>query len=61
MKKLGLQWTFSILGGMMLLFVIAPVLGLMFSSSPASLFETAKDPEVKNSIMLIGKRGSDAL
>ena len=52
MKKLGLQWTFSILGGMMLLFVIAPVLGLMFSSSPACLFETAKDPEVKNSIML---------
>jgi len=52
MKKQGLQWAFSILGGLMLLFLIAPILGLMFSSSPARLFETAKDPEVKNSIML---------
>jgi len=52
MKKQGLEWTFSILGGLMLLFVIAPVLGLMFSSSPARLFETAGDPEVGNSIML---------
>jgi len=52
MKKQGLQWAFSILGGLMLLFLIAPILGLMFSSSPARLFETAKDTEVKNSIML---------
>jgi len=52
MKKQGLQWTFSILGGIMLLFIIAPVLGLMFSSSPSRLFETARDTDVKNSILL---------
>ena len=52
MKKQGLQWAFSMLGGLLLLFVLGPVLGLMFSSSPMKLFETAKDPEVKNSIML---------
>ena len=52
MKKQGLQWVFSILGGLILLFVLGPVLGLLFSSSPLKLFETAKDPEVKNSILL---------
>lgn len=35
-----------------MLFLAAPVLGLLLSSSPARLFETAGDAEVKNSIML---------
>ena len=52
MKKQGLQWVFSLLGALILLFILAPVLGLLFSSSPLKLFETAKDPEVKNSIIL---------
>ena len=52
MRKQGLQWAFSILGGLVLLFILAPVLGLIFSSSPNKLFETALDPEVRNSIML---------
>jgi molybdate/tungstate transport system permease protein len=52
MKKQGLQWVFSILGGLILLFILGPVLGLLFSSSPLKLFETARDPEVKNSIIL---------
>ncbi|MEI8005687.1 MAG: ABC transporter permease [Bacteroidota bacterium] len=52
MKRQTLQWVFSLLGAIILLFILAPVLGLLFSSSPLKLFETAKDPEVKNSIML---------
>ena len=52
MKRQGLQWVFSLLGALILLFILAPVLGLLFSSSPLKLFETAKDPEVKNSILL---------
>jgi len=51
-KRQGLQWVFSLLGALILLFILAPVLGLLFSSSPLKLFETAKDPEVKNSILL---------
>jgi molybdate/tungstate transport system permease protein len=52
MKRQALQWVFSLLGAMILLFIMAPVLGLLFSSSPLKLFETARDPEVKNSILL---------
>ncbi len=52
MKRQTLQWVFSLLGAIILLFILAPVLGLLFSSSPLKLFETAKDPEVKNSILL---------
>jgi len=52
MKRQALQWVFSLLGALILLFILAPVLGLLFSSSPLKLFETAKDPEVKNSIIL---------
>lgn len=52
MKRQALQLIFSLLGALILLFILAPVLGLLFSSSPLKLFETAKDPEVKNSIML---------
>jgi molybdate/tungstate transport system permease protein len=36
----------------MLLFIVAPLLGLFFSTSLPHLFETAKDPQVKGSIAL---------
>jgi len=52
LKHTKLNWAFSLLGGLVLLFLAAPVLGLLLSSTPAQLFETAGDTEVKNSIML---------
>jgi molybdate/tungstate transport system permease protein len=52
MNRQRLQWIFSALGGFALLFMVAPVLGLLLSSSPAKLFETASDKEVQNSIVL---------
>ena len=43
---------FLFLSGVMLLFIVAPLLGLFFSTSLPTLFETMKDPQVKGSIGL---------
>lgn len=43
---------FLFLSGVMLLFIVAPLLGLFFSTSLPALFETMKDPQVKGSIGL---------
>jgi len=41
-----------LLGALVLLFIVAPVAGLLFSSSPLKLFETIKEQEVRQSILL---------
>ena len=43
---------FSFFGGLVLLFIIAPLAGLVFQTSVAQLGETAIDPEVRSSIWL---------
>lgn len=43
---------FTILGGLLLLFIVAPILGMFLSTSASDLFETAKDSEVRESIWL---------
>lgn len=43
---------FLLFSGVVLLFVIAPIVGLLFSSNIPDLFETAKSEEVRNSIFL---------
>ena len=43
---------FFLLGSLILLFILAPLLGMFLKTSPQSLFETAKDKEVANSIWL---------
>ena len=43
---------FSFLGGMVLLFILAPLVGLFFSTPLSDLFETAADKEVTDSIIL---------
>ena len=48
----SLNLLFSILGGLVLLFIIAPLLGMFFSTSPSDLIETAKETEVQRSIWL---------
>jgi len=43
---------FTTLGGLILLFIIAPLAGLFFSTSSTDIIETAKDAEVQRSIWL---------
>jgi len=48
----GISWLFAFLGGLVLLFIIAPLAGLLIHSSPTELAETIKDREVSKSIVL---------
>jgi molybdate/tungstate transport system permease protein len=51
--KLSLLHTvFLLLGALVLLFILAPLLGMFLATSPVSLFETAKETEVRQSIWL---------
>jgi len=43
-------WIISILGGLLLLFVAAPLLNMFLETSPQSLVDTAADPEVSGAI-----------
>ena len=43
---------FAALGGIVLLFIAAPLVGMLLSSSPGELAETARDPEVTRSVRL---------
>lgn len=43
---------FLLLGGLILLFIISPLLGMFLATTPVQLFETSKDPEVVSSIWL---------
>ena len=43
---------FIFLGGLILLFVVAPLIGMFLATTPLQLFETAKDKEVVDSIWL---------
>jgi molybdate/tungstate transport system permease protein len=50
LDTLGLVFIF--LGGLLLLFIIAPLAGMFLSTSPLSIFETARETEVQKSIWL---------
>lgn len=53
MKNINiLNLIFIFLGGLILLFILAPLLGMFLSTSPIELFETAKETEVQKSIWL---------
>ena len=43
---------FSFLGGLVLLFLVAPLIGMVISTTPDSLFETVQNKDVTNSIKL---------
>jgi len=52
-KRLSfVQIVFLCLGALVLLFIIAPLLGMFLKTSPQSLFETARETEVRDSIWL---------
>ncbi|OQX73513.1 MAG: molybdenum ABC transporter permease [Bacteroidetes bacterium] len=50
--KQPLFWIFTLLGGLILLFIIGPLIGMFASTSPAELFEASTDREVQLSIWL---------
>ncbi|MFH1320135.1 MAG: ABC transporter permease [Bacteroidota bacterium] len=53
MKKFQpLNLLFAFLGGLVLLFIIAPLVGLVIATSPVEIIETSKDSEVQYSIWL---------
>lgn len=43
---------FIFLGGLVLLFIVAPLLGMFLKTTPQGLFDTAKEAEVRESIWL---------
>ena len=43
---------FIFLGGLVLLFIVGPLIGMFISTSPVELVETVKDKEVQNSMAL---------
>ena len=52
MKNNTLQLIFAFLGGIVLLFIIGPLISMFLSSSSMQIIETIKDKEVQNSIFL---------
>ena len=51
-KYSPVQLLFLLLGALLLLFIVAPLLGLFFSTQPTDLFATWKDTEVRDSMYL---------
>lgn len=47
-----IQWFFAFLGGVILLLVVAPLLGMMLHTTPQELWLTAKDQAVSKSMAL---------
>jgi molybdate/tungstate transport system permease protein len=52
MQKSSVKLSFSFLGGLVLLFIIAPLLGMVFATPLSTLFHTASENEVQQSIWL---------
>ena len=52
MQKSPIKLLFAFLGGLVLLFIVAPLLGMVFATPLASLVDTASDSEVQQSIWL---------
>jgi molybdate/tungstate transport system permease protein len=48
----SINLTFLFLGALVLLFILAPLVGMFINTSPVSLFETAGETEVQKSIWL---------
>ncbi len=51
-KRLGINTLFSFLSGLLLLFIVAPLLGMLFATTVNELFATVLETEVQSSIGL---------
>ncbi|MFH1937258.1 MAG: ABC transporter permease [Bacteroidota bacterium] len=47
-----LNLIFTLLGALILLFIVAPLLGMVLATTPTTLFDTAREKEVQESIWL---------
>ncbi len=52
MNRPGISWVFGVLGGLVLLFILAPLAGLFLKTSPVQFFDTLGDTAVTSSILL---------
>jgi len=52
LKRQYLNWIIALLAAVVLLFILAPLVGLFLSTSPVTLFETFREEEVRQSIFL---------
>lgn len=53
MKRISIiNSIFAVLGSLILLFIIAPLVGMVLNTSPESLFEATVDKEVLSSVWL---------
>lgn len=52
MQKSTIKLIFSLLGGLVLLFIVAPLLGMVFATPLSTLFTTAAEKDVQQSIWL---------
>jgi molybdate/tungstate transport system permease protein len=52
MKRSGISLVFAVLGGLVLLFILAPLAGIFIKTGPEQLFETFRDKSVTDSILL---------
>ena len=48
----SLQLIFLLLGSLVMLFILAPLIGMFLNTTPVQVFETAREAEVRNSIWL---------
>jgi molybdate/tungstate transport system permease protein len=48
----AISLVFTFLGGMLLLFIIAPLLGMFVTTAPINIFDAAKETEIQRSIWL---------
>jgi molybdate/tungstate transport system permease protein len=46
------NWIFAILASLVLLFIIAPLIGMFISTSPQQIYKTVLDPEVSKSVWI---------
>jgi molybdate/tungstate transport system permease protein len=51
-NRSGLSWVFGILGGLVLLFILAPLVGIFLKTTPVQFLETVQDKDVTSSILL---------
>lgn len=51
-KDQPMTWIFTILSGLILFFILGPIIGMFLSTSGIDIFETAKDQKVVHSIWL---------
>lgn len=51
-KPDSLYLIFGLLGALVLLFIVAPILGMVINTSSSDLFDTIRDEEVRDSIVL---------